>query len=129
MGDDGVSSGTIPDGGVDTAPRPAPRIGLMTAQTGLGPVQVTAERTECPQLLIVPVFDPLEGLTGDWQLGHEPTGRYVTGTAGLDPRELRDMARLLADMPIWASENLALFRQEWDELHARVTEARDRVTA
>lgn len=111
-----------------TAPETiAPRVGTLDVRTSTGPLTVTAERTECEHLWIVPYIGPA-GLDGSWCLAHGPTGRLVTGTLDLDVRELRDMARLLADMPLWASSDPQAFRGQAEHLAQRVTAARDAVT-
>lgn len=110
-----------------TSTHAPPRIGLLEVRTAdHGTLTVTAERTESEHLRIVPYFGPF-GLDGDWCLAHAPTGRLVSGTVGLTPPELRDMARLLADLDVWASDDPRVFAREYVALGEAVAAARKRV--
>ena len=113
-----------------TAPETAPaRVGTLNVHTNAGLMPVTAERTVCEHLRITPVFGPWGELTGDWRLTHAPTGLGVPGTDGLEPRELRDLAHAVADLPFWAFEQREAFVKHAEQLHASIDEARDRITA
>lgn len=74
--------------------------GSITAAT------LTAEQTECEQLVITPqLSDTNGGFSGVWLLTHAPTGNGVPYTVGLDVRELRDTARQLTDLDWTSAEN------------------------
>jgi len=101
-----------------------PRIGLLRIGSRSEGVWVCGERTECEYLWITPRV--VGGhLTGWWLLTHEPTGRGVPRTEGLDVRELRDVARLVADLD-WSSTDPTFFGQAARPYVARLREAVDR---
>lgn len=101
-----------------------PRIGLVRIGIGSDGVWVTGERTECEHLWITPRV--VGGhLTGRWLLTHEPTGHGLPRTLGLDVRELRDVARLVADLD-WSSTDPTFFGDAGRPYVARLREAVDR---
>lgn len=99
---------------------------VAVASRRRGWVEVTAETTECDHFVITPqLADDHPGLTGLWHLTHVPTGTLVPGTVGLDVRELRDTARLVADLD-WSSVEAGFYRE--GPHPKRLQEAVDRAT-
>lgn len=119
---------TPPDPGEAVSGALGPHVGLVRidARTATGWGWVTGERTECKHLWITPRVDFARNhLTGQWMLTHEPTGRALPGTEGLDVRELRDVARLVADLD-WSSTDPTCFGHPDRPYVTRLLDAVDR---
>lgn len=104
------------------------RLSMLRIATERGHAYVTAERTDCPHLWITPVWDVFGGLDGGWRLTHGPTGLAVGGTEGLDVRELRDLARLLGGLEVWACTERHRFVAQAEYLAGQIEDARAAVT-